>query len=266
MLSRSGIRLGRYGAAKMGTATIERPAVRTRTVRRARTVALPRPMLEIAALRKSYGRRRVLDELTFSASLGELVAVTGVSGAGKTTLLRLLYGQFRPDAGRLWVNGHPLHRRLLRGAEQVRRNAGFIFQDHRLLPRLTAIENVIFALQVQRPDVPFGVIKRAARESLEVLGLEEARNQFPVQLSEGERQRVAVARAMAGRPPLILADEPMASLDERNAQLVIDQLAAAANAGSLVIVSTHHLDFPSSQVVHLPRLEAKPRKSRLRRR
>ena len=259
--------MGFQGAVKVGTTAIDsRATVGARLARRARPVALPRPMLEVSGLRLSYGRRRVLDELSFSASMGELVAVTGISGAGKTTLLRLIHGQLRPDRGRLWVSGHPLHRRWFRGAEQVRRSAGFIFQDHRLLPRLTAFENVVFALQVGRPDTPIGVIKRAAREALEVVGLASARSQFPGQLSEGERQRVAVARAIAGRPPLILADEPTASLDEGSAGLVMTQLMAAAGAGSLVIVTSHHLDFSSSQVVHLPRLEAPPRKPRLRRR
>lgn len=251
----------------MGTTAIDsRVPFRAGAARQARSVALPRPMLEISGLRKSYGRRRVVDELTFSASMGELVAVTGISGAGKTTLLQLIHGQVRPDQGSLWVSGHPLHRRWFRGAEHVRRTAGFIFQDHRLLPRLTAFENIVFALQVAKPDTPIDVIKRAAREALEVVGVEDVRDQFPAQLSAGERQRVAVARAIAGRPPLILADEPTASLDEGSAGLVINQLVAAASAGSLVIITAHHLDFSSSQVVHLPRLRAVPKKSRLKRR
>lgn len=224
-------------------------------------------MLEISGLRKSFGRRPVLDELTFAASLGELVAVTGVSGAGKTTLLRLVHGQLRPDRGRLWVGGRALHRRWFRGAERVRRDTGFVFQDHRLLPRLTAFENVVFGVQVARPEVPFGTIKRAAHEALDSVGLTRAdQRSYPVELSEGERQRVAVARAIAGQPRLILADEPTASLDEGAAQLVMQQLAAAAGAGSLVIVATHHLDFSASQLVHLPRLETPERRRRLVRR
>jgi ABC-type lipoprotein export system ATPase subunit len=220
---------------------------------------LQRPLLEIAGLRKTFGRRVVLDELSFSASMGEVVIVTGDSGAGKTTLLKLIHGQLRPDRGRVWVDGHPLHRRWLRGVDRVRRDAGFIFQDHRLLQRLNALENVIVALQMARPDVPFGVIKRASHEALEAVGLAEDKNKFPHQLSLGERQRVAVARTLALQPRIVLADEPTASLDEHNAGMVIDLLKQAACSGALVVVATHHLEFDSSQVVSLPKVALPPK-------
>ncbi len=221
---------------------------------RAPALKVARPMLEVAELRKSYGRRLVLDHVSLSASQGEMIAITGDSGAGKTTLLRLFHGQLRPDRGRLWVDGHPLHRRWLRGAERLRRDTGYVFQEHRLLPRLTAFENVVMAVQLARPEIPYGIAKRAAAEALEAVGLADARRQFPVELSEGEQQRVAVARVLALQPRMILADEPTASLDERSASLVMEQLNAAAKAGSLVVVATHFLDFRASQVVHLPRL------------
>jgi len=185
-----------------------RAPVRKRAASRVKPAALQRPLLEIADVRKVFGKRVVLDQLTFSASLGELVAVTGDSGAGKSTLLRLIHGQLRPDRGRVWVDGHPLHRRFLRGIERLRRDSGFIFQDHRLLARLNAPENVIVALQMARPDVPYGVIRRAAHEALEAVGLAEDKRKFPVELSLGERQRVAVARTLALRPRLVLARHP----------------------------------------------------------
>jgi ABC-type ATPase involved in cell division len=222
-------------------------------------VALQRPLLEISGLRKTFGKRIVLDDLSFSASLGDMVVVTGDSGAGKTTLLKLIHGQLRPDRGRVWVDGHPLHRRWLRGVDRVRRDAGFIFQDHRLLARLNALENVVAALQMARPDVPYGVIQRAAHEALEAVGLAEDKKKFPTQLSLGERQRVAVARTLALQPRIMLADEPTASLDERNAGVVIDLLKQAAGAGALVVVATHHLDFGSSHVVSLPKVGPTPK-------
>jgi len=225
-------------------------------------VALQRPLLEISEVRKAFGKRVVLDQLSFSASLGDLVAVTGDSGAGKSTLLRLIHGQLRPDRGRVWVDGHPLHRRFLRGVERIRRDAGFIFQDHRLLPRLNAQENVIVALQMARPDVPYGVIRRAADEALESVGLAEERRKFPAELSLGERQRVAVARTLALRPRLLLADEPTASLDERNAGRVLALLSEAARDGALVMVATHHLEFGATQVISLPRIPVPPKKPR----
>jgi cell division transport system ATP-binding protein len=246
----------REGAAQ------RRAPVRKRAASRVKPVALQRPLLEIAEVRKVFGKRVVLDQLTFSASLGELVAVTGDSGAGKSTLLRLIHGQLRPDRGRLWVDGHPLHRRFLRGVERLRRDSGFIFQDHRLLARLNALENVIVALQMARPDVPYGVIRRAAHEALEAVGLAEDKRKFPVELSLGERQRVAVARTLALRPRLLLADEPTASLDERNASVVMELLSHAACEGALVVVATHHLDFRAAQVVSLPRIPITPKKPR----
>jgi ABC-type ATPase involved in cell division len=222
--------------------------------------ALPRPMLVLSGVRKSFGRRLVLDDLAFSGSLGDLVVITGDSGAGKTTLLRLIHGETRPDRGQLWVGGHPLHRRFLRGDESVRRDAGFIFQEHRLLPRLTALENVVYGVQVSRPDVPYGVIRRAAQEALEALDLGAAKGHFPDQLSAGERQRVAVARAVAGQPRLVLADEPTAAQDERTAGLVMRLLAAAADGGALVVLATHHFDLRCSVLVNLPKLGAVERR------
>jgi len=243
-----------------------RTPVAQRVAPRVRPAALQRPLLEIAEVRKAFGKRVVLDQLSFSASLGDLVAVTGDSGAGKTTLLRLIHGQLRPDRGRVWVDGHPLHRRFLRGVERVRRDSGFIFQDHRLLPRLNALENVVVALQMARPEVPYRVIRRAAGEALEAVGLADERRKFPTELSLGERQRVAVARTLALQPRILLADEPTASLDERNAERVHELLAHAACEGALVVVATHHLDFRPRQVVSLPRLPLPPKKPRRLRR
>jgi ABC-type ATPase involved in cell division len=233
---------------------------------RARLVALQRPLLELAGVRKAFGKRVVLEDLSFSASLGELVAVTGDSGAGKTTLLRLIHGQLRPDRGRVWVDGHPLHRRFLRGVERLRRESGFIFQDHRLLARLNAFENVVVGLQMARPDVPYGVLKRAAHEALEAVGLAAEEKKFASELSLGERQRVAVARALALRPRILLADEPTASLDEGNAGRVMELLAHAACEGAMVVVASHHLEFKAAQVVSLPRIPLParpPRRPRL---
>lgn len=250
------------GKDRVGTSVGRRAQTARRVELRVKPVALRRPLLEISGLRKTFGRRIVFDDLSFSASVGELVIVTGDSGAGKTTLLKLIHGQLRPDRGQIWVDGHPLHRRWLRGIDRVRRDAGFIFQDHRLLPRLNALENVITALQMARPEVPYGVIRRAAHTSLEAVGLAEDKAKFPAQLSLGERQRVAVARTLALQPRIVLADEPTASLDERNAGVVIDLLKQAAGAGALVVVATHHLDFGSSQVVSLPKVPVPPQAPR----
>lgn len=228
-------------------------------VREATADTPARPMVEIRGARKAFGRRLVLDGVGLSASPGDLVVVTGDTGAGKTTLLRLIHGEVRPDQGEVWVDGHPLHRRWLRGGQAVRSDTGFIFQDHRLLPRLTAFENVVYGAQVSRPDVPFRLIQAAAHEALDGLELSAAKRSFPEQLSTGERQRVAVARALAAQPRLVLADEPAASQDDRTAELVMQRLAAAAAAGALVVVATHQLGLRCSILVNLPRLGAAER-------
>src|SRR5581483_10495285 len=116
---------------------------------------------------------------------GEMIEITGPSGAGKTTVLRLIHGQLRPTAGEVWVEGRALHRWWRRDLDRVRRDVAYIFQEQRLLPRLAA---------------------------LEALGVAHRQSAFPSELSAGERQRVAVARALATAPRIVLADEPFASI------------------------------------------------------
>ena len=108
----------------------------------------------------------MLKGVNFAVAPGELVEVTGPSGSGKTTLLRLVHGQLRPNAGELWVRGRNLHRRWRRGLGDLRRDVAFVFQEQRLLPRLTALENIVLALQVRDPQVPNATIKQRALAAL----------------------------------------------------------------------------------------------------
>jgi ABC-type ATPase involved in cell division/cell division protein FtsX len=210
------------------------------------------PVVKLAHVTKSFGRTAVLKEINLSVAAGEIVEVTGPSGSGKTTLLRLVHGQLRPNGGEVWVEGRGLHRWWRRGLGRIRRDVTFVFQEHHLLPRLTALENVTLALQVTDPQVPFKTIKRRALEILESLGLVHKRNNYPRQLSAGERQRIAVGRALASRPRVILADEPMASIDDDNARIVMRLLEDAAAGGAAVIVASHKHTFASSRVLRLP--------------
>lgn len=210
------------------------------------------PSVKLIGVAKSYGSKSVFKDVSFTVGSGELVEVTGPSGAGKTTLLRLLHGQLRPNAGQVWVEGHGLHRRWRRGLGRVRCDMSFIFQEQRLLPRLNAFENIVLALQVCQPQLPFRVIRERALAALDSVKLADKRRSYPHQLSAGERQRVAIARALVTRPRLLLADEPLNSLDNENAELVTRLLEDAADKGTTVVVATHHHTFHASRILRLP--------------
>jgi len=211
-----------------------------------------RPLVEVTGLAKSFGKLGVFDEVSLAVGPGELVVLTGSSGSGKTTLLRLLHGQLRPTRGSIWVAGRSLHRLWRRGLGRVRRDVGFIFQDFRLLPRLTALENIILALQISDPQLPYSVIRRRALEVLEALSLGHRGRAYPAQLSAGEQQRVAVARALAGHPQILLADEPVTAIDAQNAHIVVRLLEEAAANGAAVIVASHHNTYRSHRELRLP--------------
>ncbi len=214
--------------------------------------AIPAPLLKLSGLKKSFGRRMVIENIDLTVAPGELVEITGPSGAGKTTVLRLLHGQLRPSAGEVWVEGRGLHKWWRRDLDQVRRDTGYIFQEQRLLPRLTALENVVLALTVNDPYVPKPVIRRRALAALEALGIAHRQSAYPHQLSAGERQRVVVARALANRPRLVLADEPFTAIDRDNSQAVARMLEEAAANGTAVVVATHHPTGRATRVVQLP--------------
>jgi len=210
------------------------------------------PAVKLVGLSKSYGRTPVLKGVNVSVGQGELFEVTGPSGSGKTTLLRLVHGQLRPSAGELWVRGKSLHRLWRRGLGGLRRDVAFIFQEQRLLPRLNAFENIVYALQLHDPQVPDRVINQRAIEALESVKLAGRRRAYPHQLSAGERQRVAVARALATRPRVLLADEPLASMDADNAAIITHLLEDAAAKGTTVIVASHRHTFAATRILRLP--------------
>jgi ABC-type ATPase involved in cell division/cell division protein FtsX len=214
--------------------------------------AAAEPAVRLVGVFKSFGRRAVLKDVNFSVAAGELAEVTGPSGSGKTTLLRLVHGQLRPNAGELWVRGRGLHRWWRRGLGRIRRDVAFVFQEQRLLPRLNAFENIVLALQVSDPQVPNRTIKRRALEALESVKLADRRRAYPHQLSAGERQRVAIARALATRPRVLLADEPLSSMDDANAEVITHLLEEAAAAGTTVIVATHRHTFAANRILRLP--------------
>lgn len=222
--------------------------------RRTKPVAAPapEPAVRLVGVAKSYGKNPVLKGLNLTVAQGELLEVTGPSGSGKTTLLRLVHGQLRPNAGQVWVRGKGLHRWWRRGLGGLRRDVAFVFQEQRLLPRLNAFENIVYALQLRDPQVPNREIKRRALEALESINLAHRRGAYPHELSAGERQRIAVARAIATRPRVLLADEPLASMDDENAAIITRLLEDAAARGTTVIVASHRHTFAATRVLKLP--------------
>lgn len=187
------------------------------------------------------GRRNVLEEINLAIWPGDVVYVVGPMEAGKTSLLRLIHGDLKPSWGRVSVAGVGVgpwsrRRRLLR----IRRRVGAVYERHQLIEEMSALENVTFAIQVNNLWVPGGAARHRARERLAQVGLARVANRLPGQLSGGQRARLAVARALAPQPAVLVADDPAAALDAAAADEIFDLLEAQAKHGIAVIIATHH--------------------------
>lgn len=195
-------------------------------------------MIQLFNICKAYQRdQNVLSNITLRIEKGEFVYLTGASGAGKSTLLKLLYCAERPTRGQILVNGRNITRFGSARIPYLRRDLGIIFQDFKLLIRRTIFENVAFPLEVQGRK-RFEISKKVY-QTLKNVGLEHRLNAYPLQLSGGEQQRVAVARALVVDPLILLADEPTGNLDPE-VTLDIMELFKNANArGTTIIMATH---------------------------
>jgi lipoprotein-releasing system ATP-binding protein len=199
--------------------------------------------LEARGLDKAFGsgagRIAVLRGLDIEVRQGEMVAITGRSGVGKTTLLHVLGALDRPDGGSLRLAGEEVAELSEREAAAFRnRHVGFVFQHHRLLPEMTAMENASLPLRIRR--VPRPEAEARAAELLGELGLAERLHHRPEELSGGEQQRVAVARALSGNPALLIADEPTGNLDDAASGQLLELLAALhAVHGLTAIIASH---------------------------
>ena len=172
-------------------------------------------MIELQGITKSFGSLQVLKGIDLTIDKGEVVSIVGPSGAGKTTLLQIMGTLDKPDTGRILLNGTEINRLKERELAAFRnRGIGFVFQFHQLLPEFTALENVTIPALIQ--GVSSGEARRRAVEMLEFMGLSERASHKPAELSGGEKQRVAVARALINHPSVVLADEPSGSLDTHN--------------------------------------------------
>jgi cell division transport system ATP-binding protein len=180
----------------------------------------------------------VLRDLTFAVDAGGFRWLLGASGAGKSSLLRLLHLAVRPTRGELSVLGFDVARASRRHLAPLRRHIGMVFQDFRLLPHLSAYDNVALPLRIAgRPE---GAIRADALEMMRWVGLSPKLACRPAELSGGEQQRVAIARAVVGRPSLLLADEPTGNLDEVQAERLMQLLREMNRLGTTVVVATHN--------------------------
>ncbi len=212
-------------------------------------------MIQLFHVTKEYpGEPPALSDVTLQVGKGEFVFLTGPSGAGKSTLLKLIFCAEAPTSGQLLLFGRNVARVSPGEIPWVRRHIGVVFQDFKLLGERTIGENVALPLEVR--SLPRGEIRRKVQGLLRSVGLEHRADKFPPSLSGGEQQRVAVARALAADPALLLADEPTGNLDADRTLEVMDLLAAANARGTTVVIATHDrslLQRSSRRVVALER-------------
>ncbi len=195
-------------------------------------------MIETHHLSKVYSRGLyALRDLTLSIEKAEFVFLTGPSGAGKSTFLRLLLLQERPSEGEVFVNGQNLATLKRSEIQEYRRGIGFIFQDFKLIPSRTVLENISFVPEVL--GVPAAQQRRRAFQVLKWVGLQHRINAYPQDLSGGEQQRIAIARALVNDPVLVIADEPTGNLDPDLSLEIMNLLREINAGGTTVLVATH---------------------------
>ncbi len=198
-------------------------------------------MIKIENVSKSYLKNKVLDKVSLSVKPGEFVSIVGQSGAGKTTMVRLLIGEERADEGKVSVGDWDITRLSRREVPFLRRQIGVIFQDFKLLPKKTLAENVSFALEVSGGSRE--KIRKIVPSVLKIVGLDGKGDRYPHEVSGGERQRAAIARALVHQPKMLLADEPTGNLDAINADEIIELLLRINRFGTTVILVTHNKEI-----------------------
>jgi len=191
-----------------------------------------------------FGSDPALANVTFTVEPGEFLSIVGHSGAGKTTVVKLILAEERPTDGSVFLDDIDVHNLRKSEINRLRRRLGVVFQDYRLLPYKTAFENVAFAMEVSgrtdediELDVPY---------ALELVGMSDKAESFPSELSGGEKQRLAIARAIVTQPDVLIADEPTGNLDPINAYEIVQILKKINDLGTTVFLTTHNKDVVNS--------------------
>lgn len=187
------------------------------------------------------GGNKALDNVSLDIARGEFVFVIGSSGSGKSTLIKLLLRELDPTSGSVTVMNNDLSKVSAKELPMIRRRIGTVFQDFRLLKDRTVAENIAFAMEVV--ETPKAQIRKRTGELLSMVGLGNKDRVYPDELSGGEQQRVAVARAIANKPSLVLADEPTGNLDPKNSEDIMSLLTRINDQGTTVLVVTHNKEM-----------------------
>lgn len=212
-------------------------------------------MIEFYNVSKIYKREfTAVKNINLKIEDGEFIFIVGKSGAGKSTLIKLLLREINPSEGIITYNDQNITRIRKRNVAQYRRKMGFVFQDYRLLPKLTVYENVAFAMEMICCNSK--TIRREVPLVLSMVGLSDKAKYYPDELSGGEQQRVAIARAVINKPETIIADEPTGNLDSETSNEIMKILTEINKRGTTVIMATHDMDIVNSyqkRVVELKR-------------
>lgn len=199
-------------------------------------------LIEMQDVWKTYADgTHALKGISVRIDRNEFVYIVGPSGAGKSTFMKLIYREEVPTKGQISVNGFNVGRLKQRKIPYVRRNIGVVFQDYRLLPNMTAYENIAFAMEAI--EAPRKLIKRRVNEVLDLVGLKSKANSLPAQLSGGEQQRVSIARAIVNNPSVIVADEPTGNLDPETSWGIMNLLEEINFRGTTIIMATHNKEI-----------------------
>lgn len=195
-------------------------------------------MLEMIDVSKIYpGGSVALQDINVRIEQGEFVFIVGPSGAGKSTFFKMLFREVLPSSGKVIVNGHDLVKMTDKEIPYFRRQLGIVFQDYRLLPDRTVYDNVAFAMQVI--ETPYRKIKRRVNDVLDLVGLRNRAHAYPTELSGGEQQRIAIARAIVNDPILLIADEPTGNLDPETSWEIMDIFREVNKSGTTIVMATH---------------------------